>query len=139
MKILSAHSQITSHPSKAIYQLWADPNTWTTWDPDVAEVRFEGEPAVGAKGWMRPTSGPASTFTIVALRADRLATTTSRLPGAVLSFEHTLEPSDKGSRISVTVSAQGPLSALWAKVLRKSFSEAAPRNIAGLLAHLDAA
>lgn len=139
MKVLSKHVQVTAHTPEAVYNLWAHPAAWTEWDPDVAEVRFSGEPELGAKGWMRPTSGPAARFKIAALDAGRHLTTTSSLPGAVLSFGHALEPVDRGSRIAVTISVAGPLSVFWGVVLRKSFADSAPRNIAALVAYLDAA
>ncbi len=109
------------------------------WDPDVTEVRFAGEPVEGARGWVRPASGPATTFEIVAMRHDRLLTTVSRMPGAALSFEHAVEPTRGGSRMTVKISVDGPLSALWGSVLRRGFADAASRNIAGLVAYLDAA
>lgn len=139
MKTLSTHTQISPHTPAAVYRLWEDPDAWTQWDPDVSEVRFAGERAEGAKGWMRPSSGPAATFEIVALRADRLFTTVSRMPGAALSFEHAVEPTPEGSRMTVTIGVDGLLSGLWAAVLRKNFADAASRNIAGLVAYLDAA
>jgi hypothetical protein len=139
MKILSQHVQVSSHTPGAIYQLWSAPHSWPLWDSDVTEVRLADEPVVGAKGWMRPSSGPATTFKITAMRPDRLVTTTSRMPGATLSFEHVIESAPEGSRITVTISVDGPLSAFWSTVLRRNFGDAAPRNIAGLVAYLDAA
>ncbi|WP_433675820.1 SRPBCC family protein [Microbacterium gorillae] len=139
MRILSTHHSHTPHSPTAVYRLWATPQDWIHWDPDVAEVRFMGEPREGARGWMRPAAGPATSFTITQVDPDRLFTTTSRLPGAILSFRHEVERQETGSRASVTIGVSGPLSALWAIVLRRPFASAARRNLEGMLAQVSAA
>jgi hypothetical protein len=109
------------------------------WDPDVIDVRFSGELREGARGWIRPAAGPATVFTITQADPDRVFTTTSRLPGAILSFRHEVEPADAGSLASVTIGVSGPLRGLWAIVLRRGFAHAAERNLDGVLAQVDAA
>lgn len=109
MEKISTHVAETPHPPETLYRLWAAPMTWASWDPDVAEVQFSGEAILGASGWMRPSSGPATTFEIVALETDRLLTTTSRMPGAKLLFEHRAEPLDASTRVTVTIGVDGPL------------------------------
>lgn len=139
MRTLSTHHRHTSYPPSAVYRLWATPQEWTRWDPDVVEVRFTGEPREGARGWMRPATGPATSFTITQAELDRVFTTTSRLPGAILSFRHEVDPQGTGSRASVTIGVAGPLSALWAIALRRAFAPAARRNLDGMLAQVGAA
>ena len=139
MEKISTHVAETPHPPETLYRLWAAPMTWASWDPDVAEVQFSGEAILGASGWMRPSSGPATTFEIVALETDRLLTTTSRMPGAKLLFEHRAEPLDSSTRVTVTIGVDGPLRWLWRRVLGKSFAGAAERNVRGLIDYLDAA
>lgn len=139
MQTLSTYVADTPHPPEAVYQLWAAPMTWPSWDPDVAEVRFSGNALVGINGWMRPSSGPATTFAITALEADRLFTTASRLPGARLLFEHRADPAGSGAQVTVTISVNGPLGWLWRRVLGRSFAGAAKRNVHGLLDHLGGA
>ncbi|MFK4790302.1 SRPBCC family protein [Microbacterium sp. ZW T5_56] len=139
MRVLSTHHRHTPHPPSAVYRLWASPREWVRWDPDVADVRFTGESREGARGWMRPATGPATSFTITEVDPDRLLTTTSRLPGAVLCFRHEVEPEGAGSRASVTIGVSGPLRALWAILLRRNFAPAAERNLEGLLTQVGAA
>lgn len=88
---------------------------------------------------MRPSTGPATTFELTALEVDRLVITTSRLPGARLVFDHAVEPVGEGSRVTVTISVEGPMSPLWRLILGKSFVDAANRNVLGLVGYLGAA
>jgi hypothetical protein len=85
---------------------------------------------------MRPSSGPPAAFVVTELVPNRVLTDTSRLPGAVLTFEHRAEPTPDGSSISVTISVDGFLSPLWALILGKSFSKAAERNVVGMTEYL---
>ncbi len=100
-------------------------------------MRFSGEVRVGAQGWMRPASGPATTFTISVVEQDHIFTSTSSLPGAKLIFEHIVEPAPGGSRVFVTISVNGPMRGVWKLLLGRTFASAAERNVRGLLEHLD--
>lgn len=127
----------SSHPPESFYRFWAAPQTWPSWDRDVAEVRFSDDMIIGAEGWMRPASGPATTFTVTALQPGRLLTTSSRLPGARLIFEHQLAPAADGALVTVIIGVDGPLRRLWRWILGRSFVDAAERSVRGLVDALD--
>lgn len=139
MSILSSHSAQTAHPREAVFARWADPNSWPAWDPDVREVRFVEEVRVGASGRIRPSSGPATAFTVTELVDGHRFTNASRMPGAILTFDHRVDPARDGSVISVEIRIDGPLAALWKAAIGRGFANAARTNIDGLLADLDAA
>ena len=139
MTLLSEHSRVTRHTPAAVFALWSDPTTWSVWDPEVRAVEFTAPCVVGARGRLRPASGPALTFTVTALRQDELFTDTARLPGARLEFEHLVATNAEGSRISVTVRVRGPLAGFWRRLLRSSMGDAARTGVEGLVAHLDGA
>ncbi|MGR4009945.1 SRPBCC family protein [Leucobacter sp. 1207-22] len=139
MKLIDSHHAFTTHDPKTVFSLWSDPASWPNWDAEVREVHFAGPTKVGAQGKMRPASGPAAKFSITALEQDHILTNASSLPGATLIFEHKVTLANGGSDIAVTVSASGPLSTFWQRVLRKNMSGAARSSVVGLLNHLDAA
>ena len=136
MTTLSHHRAELPHSASTVYALWADPRAWPKWDPDVTAVEFDGGIRMGAQGRMRPASGPSTTFTITRLEADRRVTTTSRLPGATLTFDHLVEPGTAGSDVEVRISVDGALAPLWRRLLGRTFALAATRNISGLSQHL---
>ncbi len=118
---------------------WADPTKWPEWDAEVREVTFEGPARLGARGRMRPASGPAATFTVIGFEPERVFTDASSLPGAKLIFEHLVTPIPEGAVVEVTVGVDGPLAPLWQRILGKKLGNAARSSVAGLLDHLDAA
>lgn len=136
MTVLSSYVTTTHHSCAEIYARWADPATWSDWDPEVASVRLEGPAMVGARGRLTPANGPAQAFIISALRPDREFTNRAALPGAHLEFEHLVEPDPAGSRICVTVRVHGVLRPLWARILRRPLGPAARLSVTGLLAAL---
>lgn len=139
MKLIDTHSAFTSHSAQSVFSLWADPAGWPRWDSEVREVNFAGVAELGAKGKMRPTSGPAATFSITTYEQDRVFTNTSSLPGATLVFEHRVAPTSEGAELEVSVGVDGVLAPLWQRLLRKSLAGAARSSVTGLLEHLDAA
>lgn len=102
-------------------------------------MTFAGPVRIGARGRMRPASGPAVAFSVTAFEPDRVFTNISSLPGAKLVFEHLVTPLPDGASVEVAVRVEGPLAPLWKRVLGRSLGNAARSSVTGLLAHLDAA
>lgn len=122
-----------------MFSYWADPEGWPEWDPAVLEVTFAGPSDLGARGRMRPTSGPPASFSVTEFEPGRVLTNTSSLPGAKLVFTHIVTPMPKGALVYVAVSVEGPLAPLWRRMLNRSMGNAAKSSVNGLLAHLDSA
>lgn len=139
MTLLSFHTMHSTHAPGDIYASWVRPGAWPEWDADVREVRFDGIARVGSRGWMRPASGPATTFEVTVADQDHIFTDVSGLPGASLIFEHIVVPNTDGTTISVAIRLEGLLAPIWKILLGRTFAGAAERNVAGLVAHLDAA
>lgn len=139
MKVIDSYSAPTAHSAQLVFSRWAHPEGWPVWDAEVREVRFEGPARLGARGQMRPASGPAATFSITTFEQDRVFTNTSSLPGAKLIFEHRVTPTAERATVEVTVGVDGFLAPLWHRMLGKSLRNAAQSSVTGLLDHLDRA
>lgn len=124
----------------SVFALWDDPRSWATWDSDVAWVQFRGACVIGARGRLKPRSGPATAFTITDRIEGRRLVDVTRLPGARLIFDHAVSASEvegaPGSEITVTIAVGGPLATLWSRLLRGQLAGGARSGIDGLLAHL---
>lgn len=138
MTILDSYSASTPQSAEAVFALWAEPASWPVWDPGVSEASLEGSARLGARGSMRPASGPPVKFNVIGYEANRVFTNASSMPGARLVFEHLVTPTPDGSHVSVTVRLEGPLAGLWSRVLRGNLGDSARSSAVALLAHLDA-
>lgn len=103
-------------PSR-LWARWADPDTHPEWSHDLAWVRLEQPLEVGARGRLRPKGGPRSRFTVTELEENRVFADTTHLVGARLTFRHAAEPVAAGSRVTVTVTIEGPLARAWSRIL----------------------
>ncbi len=136
MTLLSTYTSLIAAAPDAVYRAWSDPRLWPSCDDDVVEVRFADQASVGARGWMRPASGPGTRFSITQAEPYRVFTTASPLPGARLAFAHEVAAAKHGSEVTVSISVEGPLAPLWRRILRRQFDDAARRNVTGLARYL---
>jgi len=139
MKVIDSYAARTAHEAEVVFSRWADPEGWPEWDAEVREVTFAGPAKLGARGRMRPASGPAASFSVTAFEPGRVFTNVSSLPGAKLVFEHLVTPAPDGAAVEVVVRVEGLLAPLWKRVLGRSLGSAARSSVTGLLAYLDAA
>ena len=134
---LSSARATTTHPPQAVFSRWADPATWAEWDPEVAWATCSSPVELGARGRLKPASGPASSFTVSAFEADRVFTYTAKLPGAKLVFEHHVAATEDGIEVAVQIRLDGPMAKVWSALMGAGLRDAAASSLDGLLAHLD--
>jgi hypothetical protein len=143
----------------AFFARWIEHDTWQQWSPDTEWVRIDGPAAVGTRGVLKPRGGPKVKFVITACDPGREYTDTSRLPGARLTFQHTVVADGTvadgtvadgtvaggtgaggtvaggtGSKLAVLVTMSGPLSRVWAKIMGGGFRESAQGDLNRLVA-----
>jgi hypothetical protein len=133
----------------AFFARWIEHDTWQQRSPDTEWVRIDGPAAVGTRGVLKPRGGPKVKFVINACDPGREYTDTSRLPGARLTFQHTVVADGTvadgtvadgtvaggtGSKLAVLVTMSGPLSRVWAKIMGGGFRESAQGDLNRLVA-----
>jgi uncharacterized protein YndB with AHSA1/START domain len=114
--LASLTTTVPASPAQ-LFARWADCDTHPEWSTDLAWVRLDGPVRLGATGRLRPRGGPRSRFTVTELVPDRTFADTTHLAGARLTFRHHAEPVAAGAEVTVTVSLEGPLRSLWARLL----------------------
>ncbi|MGW4330191.1 SRPBCC family protein [Nocardia sp. NPDC004573] len=130
--IATAHATSDAPPS-AFFARWADMATWPEWNTDTEWVRLDGPFAEGATGTLRPKGGPNIRFVVTRL-TDREFVDVSRLLGARLTFAHEVTVAEGGTTITVTVSIDGPLRWLWARILGAGLAGSVQPDLDALVA-----
>jgi len=102
------HSETTTAPADAIWPLWADTARWPEWDISVTSVTLDGAFEPGTAGTMTLEGMPPIPFTLTEVTPGRSFTDETRLPDALLRFEHVLEDVAGGTRITYRVTIDGP-------------------------------
>jgi len=128
--VLCTATAVSTAAPDAFFARWADMGSWPEWDDALAWSRLDGPFAAGATGVLKPRRGPKARFLIETLEPGAEFTDVSMLPGARLRIRHLTEVvQDHRTRVTVEVSIDGPLSGLWAVVLRRSVTRSTLRGV----------
>lgn len=97
-----------------VWQLWSDVSRWTEWDTDLEQVTLESEFAAGTVGSLKPKGMDALPFTLTRVEAGVGFSDETRLPEAVLRFDHDVRhAAGGGAAITQRVAMDGPLAGVY--------------------------
>jgi len=106
-------------PDRA-WSLYVDPLLWSRWAHSTAWAASDDRPLrVGSVVRVKPSRGPVQRVRVVRLEAGRRLTNELRVPGALMTFDYELEPVADGCRVRHRISMAGPLSGVYALVMRR--------------------
>ena len=100
MAFTFSHAIITQATPEALWQLYADPSTWPSWDPDAEYVTLDGPFATGSGGTMKFTGQDPLTYVLEDVDPHRAFTDVTSVNGATIRFGHRIEPTDEGTRLT---------------------------------------
>lgn len=103
------HTHDTPAAPEDVFALWADVESWPTWDASLIATTLDGPFAAGTAGTLHPQGMPEPiAFLITAVEDGAGFADETRLGPLALRFRHRVERRGGGSRIVVTVEAEGP-------------------------------
>ncbi len=95
----------------------------------VERSHISGPFAVGTKGKSKAPGSPTARFTLVAVDPDAFFASEVKLPGGRLRFEHVINATPSGSRITHRATPDGPLAFLYVPMVRKSIERGLPDGV----------
>lgn len=129
------HTAESAAGPHAVWRRYIDVERWCEWSEHGVEwSRVDGPFAVGTKGESKPPGSRPLAFELVAVEPDAFFATEVKLPGGRLRFEHVIEPSAPGSRITHRVALDGPMAFLYTRTVRKSVERGLPDGVERLAA-----
>ena len=128
---------IAASPER-VFGLWADPSGWPRWDPDIEAASLEGAFAAGGIGTIKPRGAPRTRIALRKVEPPRAFTAVARLPLCRMVFEHALEPSASGCRVTHAVRFEGALAPLFRRLIGGTVRRGLPGTMAGLKAAAEA-
>jgi uncharacterized protein YndB with AHSA1/START domain len=103
----------TASPA-AVWQLWSDPTTWPSWNPNVDRMTLDSPFAEGATGLMETPGGRKHKVRFADVQPGRsFRLETAVLPLTGFSFNCEVVPNAGGSTISQSLTMSGPLAFLF--------------------------
>lgn len=128
---IKASVEINAEPER-VFRLYQDAARWVDWDPEVAAVSLPDGLKLGAKGWLKPRSGPKASIQIVEVTQGMSFSVQTRLPLCRMWFGHSLS-SSRGSTVATHwVEFKGPLSFLFRYLVGRSIQASLPNTMLGL-------
>jgi hypothetical protein len=115
--------------AESVWALWEDPGRWREWNEDIASAALEGDFALGSRARIRFKRSLPLRFEITELQPRRLFTDETRLPGARLGHEHSIQASDGGVVIRNRLYLDGPAERLYAALMGRRMSASVRRFI----------
>jgi hypothetical protein len=114
-------------PAAVWGRAYADAEAWPHWNAELKSARLEGPLREGAVARIVFRTGLRLRFRVVEFEQGRLFTDEARLPGARMGHRHRVEPAPGGgSRLINTIYIEGPLAALWRRILGPAAARSLP-------------
>jgi uncharacterized membrane protein len=132
------HQESTTASRAAVWNLWKDVSGWPSWDEGIASVTIDRDFGVGAKGKLKPTGGPAFPFEVTQVDDGLSFTDVTKLPLAKLTFQHELVEHEGTVVIRQQITIDGPLTALWKRVIGKGLEQDVPGTMRSLASAAEA-
>jgi hypothetical protein len=123
------HSAESAASKEAVWRRYADVTQWRDWSPAIEWARLDGPFQVGAKGKSKARGAPVGRFRLVRVEPNAVFASTTWLPGARWLFEHFIEPTDTGLRITHRATLSGPLSPLYTRRIRSLTEHSLPAGV----------
>ncbi|MGL4305368.1 MAG: SRPBCC family protein [Mycobacteriaceae bacterium] len=132
MTIATATGRTTAAP-ETLFAIWADMESWPTWNTDTEWVKLDGPCRQGAVGTLKPKGGPKVPFFVEKWVPGSAFVDVSKLFGARLTFDHQVRVVEEGTDITVTVTMSGPLRWLWKLILGPSLAASVQPDLENLV------
>lgn len=116
----------TKATREQMWQLFANVNTWHTWDEGIEYATMQGKFEKGNYFMLKPKKGPKVKIQLVEAIENRKFTDMTVFPLAKMYGEHTFEDTPAGLKITTTMRVEGLLSKLWVKLVAKEIADALP-------------
>ena len=124
------HSADSSASPAAVWDRYVDVEHWSEWSKKgVERSSIDGDFEVGTKGKSKAPGLPEGKFELIVVEPQQRFVSKAKLPGGTLVFEHMVEPTDGGARITHRATLDGPLTFLWSPVIGRIIKRGMPNGV----------
>lgn len=116
-----SHSIITKEATKEqMWKLFTDINNWHVWNPEIEFAKLEGKFEAGNHYLIQPKKGRVVKVKLLKVVENQHCLELGEFPLAKMHYDHRLEETTDGLKITSTITMTGLLSTLWVQlVVRK--------------------
>jgi len=125
-------SRETSASPERVWQIWSDPSTWPSWNPDVEAISINGPFQTGTTGAMTTVQGTHDIRLENVVAGQRFDLVTSPAPASTFHFHCEIAPAATGSRISQGVRMTGFLGPVFSLMMGGRIAKSFDPILSGL-------
>lgn len=125
-----SYSVVTKDVTKEqMWKLFADVNSWHTWDAGIEYAQLEGKFEKGNHFTLKPKGGPKVKVELLETLVNKNFLDVTRFPLAKMYDNHTFEETPNGLKITNTITVKGLLSFVWVKLVAQNIVNALPTDV----------
>ena len=128
-------------PPDRVWAIMSDVERWPDWTTSVSSIKRvdDGPLAVGSKAWVRQPKLPPALWRVTAFAVNEGFTWVTGSPGVHVTGRHTVAPTGRGSRVTLSVKYRGLFGGLMARLTRTLTNRYLGLEAAGLKRRSEAA
>ncbi|MEO7044473.1 MAG: SRPBCC family protein [Ferruginibacter sp.] len=125
-----SHSIVTKEITKEqIWRLFADVNSWHTWDEGIEFAKLDGKFEKGNFFTLRPKGGPNVKVQLLETVENKMFLDVTNFPLAKMYDEHIFEETTEGLKITNTITVKGILGFFWRKIVVQNIVDNLPTDM----------
>ncbi|MEL7367899.1 MAG: SRPBCC family protein [Myxococcota bacterium] len=119
------YEHITELTAERLWPILANIEGWPSIDENIDTLTVEGQPAPGARFFLKPKGGPRLSFVVTDFQAPHVYSDTCRMPFAKMKTTHRL-CGQSPTRIVVDIQIEGPLAWFWGRTVGRKHASGLP-------------
>lgn len=127
---IKSHSIVTKKATKEqLWKLFIDVNNWPKFNDGIEFSKLEGRFETGNHYTMKPKGGPRIKVILYDVVENKRCLEVTNFPMAKMYYDHVLEDTSQGLKLTNTITMKGPLTFLWVKMMLKKVAESMPLHM----------
>ena len=118
-----SHSIVTKEATKEqMWKLFTDINNWHIWNNEIEFAKLEGKFEAGNNYLIQPKNGRTVNVELLEVVENKHCLESGKFPLAKMYYDHILEETANGLKITSTITMKGLLSFLWVQMVVKKIA-----------------
>ncbi len=125
-----SHSIVTKEATKEqMWRLFSDINNWHVWNNEIELAKLEGKFEAGNHYVIQQKNGRTVKVKLLEVVENEHCLELGEFPLAKMYYDHILEETENGLKITGTITMTGLLSFLWVQLVVKKIAASMPQHV----------
>ncbi len=127
---IKVYEVVTREATKEqMWKLFTNVNSWHVWNKEIKFAKIEGAFEAGNHYTIQPQKGPLVKVTLLDVVTQSRCLELGKFPLAKMYYDHTLEETTNGLRVTNTITVKGVLGFLWVLLIVRHIAAKMPEHV----------